>query len=69
MCIQQSDSVELAARKNQIVEIGKELATDGGSDAMENIFIAIENRIQGEIDSDVRPYRAWWNGITGEWKY
>jgi hypothetical protein len=69
LCIQQPDSPELAARKSRVVEIGRELAADGGTDAMENIFFAIENRIQGEIGADARPYRLWWNGIAGEWKY
>ena len=68
-CIQQPDSPELAARKNRIAEIGKELAADSGADAMENMFFAIENRIQGEIGEDARPYRSWWNSISGEWKY
>lgn len=36
---------------------------------MENMFFAIENRIQGEIGADAKPYRSWWNGIAGEWKY
>lgn len=68
-CIQQPDSAELATRKSRITEIGKELAADGGPDAMENMFFAIENRIQGEIGADARPYRSWWNDIAGEWKY
>jgi hypothetical protein len=69
LCIQQPDSAELASRKTRIVEIGKELAANGGADAMENMFFAIENRIQGEIGADARPYRSWWNGIASEWKY
>jgi hypothetical protein len=52
-----------------VVEIGQELAADGGADAMESMFFSIEQRIQGEIGADARPYRAWWNGIAGEWKY
>ena len=68
-CIKQPDSPELAARKSRVAEIGKELAADGGADAMENMFFAIENRIQGEIGADAKPYRSWWNGIAGEWKY
>lgn len=68
-CIQQPDSPELAARKNRVVEIGKELAADAGADAMENMFFALENRIRGEIGADARQYRPWWNGITSEWNY
>ena len=60
---------EVAGKKERIIEIGKELASDGGADAMENIFFAIENRIQGEIGADARPYRAWWNGLASDWRY
>jgi hypothetical protein len=59
----------IARKKERILEIGRELAADGGADAMENMFFAIENRIQGEIGADARPYRSWWNDITSEWKY
>ncbi|AIC16117.1 hypothetical protein [Nitrososphaera viennensis] len=69
-CIQNpSASSDVASKKERIAEIGRELAADGGADAMENMFFAIENRIQGEIGADARPYRAWWNGIASEWKY
>jgi len=50
-------------------EIGRELYTDGGVDAMENIFYPIEFRIKEEIGNDAKPYRSWWNNITEEWKY
>jgi hypothetical protein len=69
LCIQQQDSPENAKRKTRIVEIGHELAADGGADSMESMFFSIEQRIQGEISADARPYRAWWNGIAPEWKY
>lgn len=69
LCIQQPDSPETAKRKARIVEIGRELAADGGADSMETMFFSIEQRIQGEINADARPYRAWWNGIAPEWKY
>ncbi|HEY7507573.1 MAG TPA: hypothetical protein VH677_00465 [Nitrososphaera sp.] len=69
LCIQQPDSPDNAKRKARVVEIGQELAADGGADAMESMFFSIEQRIQGEIGADARPYRAWWNGIAGEWKY
>lgn len=59
----------VAGKKERVAEIGRELAADGGADAMESMFFAIENRIQGEIGADARPYRAWWNGIASEWKY
>jgi hypothetical protein len=68
-CIQHPESPDLAARKNRVAEIGRELAADGGADAMENMFFAIKNRIQGEIGADAMPYRSWWNGIASEWSY
>jgi len=47
-----------------------ELHTDGGVDAMENIFFPIEFRIKEEIGKDARLYRSWWNDISKEeWKY
>lgn len=66
-CIQ-NPSTDVEGKKGRVAEIGRDLA-DGGADAMENMFFAIENRIQGEIGADARPYRAWWNGIAPEWKY
>ncbi len=54
---------------NRVEEIGKELCADGGVDAMENMFYSIEFRIKEEIGKDAKPYRAWWNGISEEWKY
>jgi hypothetical protein len=50
-------------------EIGRELFSDGGVDSMENMFYSIEFRIRDEIGHDAKPYRAWWNGITNEWKF
>lgn len=70
-CIQNrsNNASDITSKKERIVEIGRELAADGGTDAMENMFFAIENRIQGEIGADALPYRAWWNGIAPEWEY
>jgi hypothetical protein len=45
------------------------LYTDGGTDAMENMFYSIEFRIKEEIGKDAKQYRSWWNNITPEWKY
>jgi hypothetical protein len=45
------------------------LYADGGADALENMFFSIEHRVKEEIGRDAKPYRAWWNGISGEWKY
>jgi hypothetical protein len=55
--------------RGRIVEIGKELAADGGSDAMESMFFSIENRIKDETGASAQPHRSWWNGITDGWKY
>ncbi|HVX02327.1 MAG TPA: hypothetical protein VHA09_04170 [Nitrososphaera sp.] len=66
-CIQNPSAAD--GKKERVAEIGRELAADGGVDAMENMYFAIENRIQGEIGADARPYRAWWNGIVSEWNY
>jgi len=64
-----SDSANYKSKKERIEEIGKELFADGGADAMENMFFAIQNRIKEEIQEDVTPYRPLWNGITDDWKY
>lgn len=65
----QNPSSDLAEKKKRITEIGKELHADGGVDAMENMFFALENRIKEEIRKDPKPLRALWNGNSDEWKY
>ena len=64
-----ADSTNYKSKKERIEEIGKELFSDGGVDAMENMFFAIQNRIKEEIQKDATPYRSLWNGITDDWKY
>ena len=64
-CIKNKDM----SGKSRIIEIGRELAVDGGADAMESTFFSIENRIQDETGVSARPYRSWWNDITDGWKY
>ena len=56
-------------KKLRVHEIGQELYSDGGVDAMENMYFALEHRISDEIKKDPQPYRSWWNDITSEWKY
>ena len=56
-------------KKLRVHEIGHELFADGGVDAMENMYFALEHRISEEIKKDPKPYRSWWNDITKEWKY
>ena len=67
-CLQNPDSAEVAQKKTRVVEIGKELYADGGVDALENMFFALENRLKDEIGADARPYRSWWNGVAPDWK-
>ena len=69
-CIQNPNASDLEAKKQRVQEIGKELYSDGGVDAMENIFYPIEIRIKEEIGKDAKSYRSWWNEISKEeWKY
>ncbi|CDI05484.1 hypothetical protein [Candidatus Nitrosotenuis uzonensis] len=68
-CLQNPNTPEVQAKKERIIEIGKELFLDGGVDALENMFFALENRIKEEINKDPRPLRSLWNGNTPEWDY
>jgi len=68
-CLQNAESDELESKKSRFKEIGKELFDDGGVDAMENFFFAVDNRIQGEIEQSPKNYRSLWNGISDEWNY
>jgi hypothetical protein len=67
--IQNTNASDLERKIQCIKEIGTELYTDGGSDAMENMFYSLEIRIKEEIGKDVKSYRPLWNGITEDWKY
>ena len=68
-CLQNPTSSNIEEKKKRFVEIGKELHTDGGVDAMENFFFAVQNRITEEIGKDPKPFRSLWNGIDNQWKY
>ncbi len=68
-CIRNPNASDFEIKKQRVQEIGKELQADGGYDAMENMFYSIEIRIREEINKDAKPYRSWWNGITGDWSY
>ena len=69
-CIQNDpDAKQYPEKKQRVHEIGKELFNDGGVDAMENMYFALEQRITEEIKKDPKAYRAWWNDITNVWKY
>ena len=67
--IQNPEAVDLENKRKRAEEIGKELFSDGGVDAMENMFYSIEFRVKDEIGQDIKPYRTWWNGISNDWKY
>ncbi|MEO9295585.1 MAG: hypothetical protein ABI347_08305 [Nitrososphaera sp.] len=56
-------------KRGRVLEIGRELYADGGTDSMENLFFAIEHRIKDETGADARQFRAWWNGIDAGWNY
>jgi len=68
-CLQNPDSYEVEGKKSRISEIGKDLYLDGGVDAMENMFFAIQNRITEEIGKDSKPFRSLWNENSKEWNY
>ena len=68
-CLQNPSSESCESKKERFKEIGKELYESGGVDAQENFFFAVDNRIQGEINKDPKPFRPLWNGISDEWNY
>ena len=68
-CLQNLNSDLIESKKQRFKEIGQELFENGGVDAMENFFFAVDNRIQGEINQDPGSFRLLWNGISDEWNY
>jgi len=68
-CLQNPESDEIKEKKKRFTGIGNELFADGGVDAMENFFFAVQNRITEEINKDPKPFRSLWNGISDEWNY
>jgi len=68
-CILNPTATDFVTKRKRAEEIGKELFSDGGVDAMENMFYSIEFRVRDELGQEAKPYRSWWNGITGDWKY
>ena len=67
--LQDPNSSNNEEKKKRFVEIGRELHDDGGVDAMENFFFAVQNRISEEIGKDPKPFRSLWNKIDENWKY
>ena len=68
-CLLNPASPEVETKKTRISEVGKELFQDGGIDALENFWFAISNRIEGEIEKDITPFRPLWNNLSDEWKF
>lgn len=68
-CLQNPDSAEISEKHKRISDIGHELYSDGGVDALENFFFVLKNRITQEIEKDPSPMRCLWNGLTSEWQY
>ncbi len=68
-CIQNSDASDYTTKEERIKQIGQELFTDGGVDALENMYFSIEHRVKDEISADAKPFRSLWNGISNEWNY
>ena len=69
-CITNSNETEkIRSNKERVFEIGQELYSDGGIDALENMFFTLNNRIEGEINTDASKYKSWWNGITEKWNF
>jgi hypothetical protein len=68
-CILNPMATDFVTKRKRAEEIGKELFSDGGVDAMENMFYSIEFRVRDELGQEAKSYRSWWNGITGDWKY
>ncbi|HEX7256662.1 MAG TPA: hypothetical protein VF242_01270 [Nitrososphaeraceae archaeon] len=69
-CITNSNELEkVESQKKRFFEIGQEIYADSGIDALENMFFALNNRIEGEINTDASKYKSWWNGITEKWNF
>jgi hypothetical protein len=69
-CITNSNETEkIRSNKERFFEIGQEIYSDGGIDALENMFFTLNNRIEGEINIDASKYKSWWNGITEKWNF
>ena len=68
-CIQNPEALDYSIKESRIREIGQEIFSDGGVDALENTYFTIELRIKEEISKDAKPYRSLWNDISVEWNY
>ncbi len=68
-CLQNPDASDIQEKKERISEIGRELYSDGGLDALENMFFVLRNRITEEIGKDPSELKSLWNGLTEDWNY
>tara|TARA_Y100000590_G_scaffold139925_1_gene160374 strand:+ start:4365 stop:4619 length:255 start_codon:yes stop_codon:yes gene_type:complete len=68
-CLQNPNTSETESKKSRIKEIGKEIFDDGGLNGMENIFFAVENRVEAEIGISAKSLRPLWNNLSDEWNY
>ena len=68
-CLQNPESSEVESKKKRMSEVGQELYSDGGLDALENFFFVIRNRVKEEIGKDPEPFRSTWNDLDDNWKY
>jgi hypothetical protein len=59
----------LKRKRRGLKRFAVSLYAHGGLDAMENMFYSIGFRIKEEIGKDAKPYRSWWNNVSGEWRY
>lgn len=68
-CLENPDDPQTPGRKARITEIGRIIFDDGGTDALENFFFVLKNRIVQEIGKDPSVFRPLWNGLSDEWKF
>lgn len=68
-CLQNPEASDIQEKKERISQIGRELHSDGGLDALENMFFVLKNRITEEIGKDPSELKSLWNGLTEDWNY
>ncbi len=68
-CLQNSNSKEIESKHTRIAEIGAEIYSEGGLDALENFYFVLNNRINGEIGTDIASLRYLWNNLDEGWHY
>jgi len=66
-CLQNPDSLEISDKHARITDIGGEIYTDGGVDALENFSFVLKNRITQEIEKDPSPLLSLWDSLANDW--